>query len=461
MRAGQIGAAAAAGLLLALCTGCLVPQPRGEGTLQHIVEPVTQRGYYLYLPKDYVRADEAARTAQRWPLVVTFHGMKPYDIAYYQAREWQQEADRYGYIVVAPELVSFDFFVGEFPLRTLNKTFKTDEVAALAIMDHVFASTHADPGHVLSTSWSSGGYMAHYMLNRHPDRFTCLAVRQSNFTANVLDSGATANSRYTPVLVLGAANDILVCKTETRAAIQWYEGHGYKNLAWLWINHIGHVRTPDTAAYFFARVCGARANRAPDVLTHRQAIDGNPAGLALLAGKPEQIAPRPMAAAAADDAARGRATHPRPIVAQAAPELVSPPPEPEPAPAVPEPEPAAAPQAAHTARGAAPPARTTPRVSIRVSAAVGFEPLLLSYAAECPSDWLRKGEFAWYLDGRLIGRGVNGQRNLPRAGEYVLELVIGAPGGGEYHADRTIRVLKNATPAAGGTAPLPARAAPR
>ena len=250
------------GILLSL-TGCVVPQPRGEGTLQRIVEPTTKRPYYLYLPKEYVQADAAGRAARHWPVVVTFHGMKPYDVASSQAREWEQEADRYGYVVIAPELVAFDFFTGEFPQRTISRSFKSDELAILAILDHVFETTAADPNNVLSTSWSSGGYMAHYMLNRHPERFTCLAVRQSNFSASVLDSISTVQSAYHPILVVTTQNDVPICREESREAIRWYESHGYKNFAWVYLNRLGHERTPDTAADFLRTSRASRPTGRP------------------------------------------------------------------------------------------------------------------------------------------------------------------------------------------------------
>lgn len=432
-----------AGVVLLAAGGCAVPQPRGEGRLERRTEPSTGRTYYLYLPKEYVQADEAGRAARRWPLVVTFHGMKPYDTAYSQAREWEQEADRYGYIVAAPVLRTFVFLFGEFPLRTVNKALQSDERATLAVLDHVFATTRADPANVLSTSWSSGGYIAHYMLNRHPDRFTCLAVRQSNFSAAVLDPALTARSAYHPVLILSTQNDVGICKRESREAIKWYEGHGYRNFAWIFINRLGHERTPDTAADFFARVCGVQPNRPPVVLSGRQAVDGNPAGLALLAGNMAQLQRPPDQAAgapAADDvrvAVRGDPTPPRPV---------------RPA------SPARPPAAATVTPGPVTPGAAAAQapLSISLSSAVGFEPLLLVYAAECPSDWQRSASFQWTLNGQRIGQGVNGQKTILAPGDYTLEVVVVTRDGAEHRARRQIRVLKSMEASAGA----PGRAGP-
>lgn len=413
--------------------GCAVPQPRGEGKLERIVEPATKRPYCLYLPKDYVEADEAGRAARRWPLVVTFHGMKPYDVALYQAREWEQEADRYGYIVVAPELNAFVFLFGQFPIRTINRAFKSDELATLAILDHVFETTRADPSNVLSTSWSSGGYIAHYMLNRHPERFTCLAVRQSNFSSSVLDSTGTSRSLYHPVLILTAERDIGICMKESRAAIKWYESHGYKNLAWVHIKQLGHERTPDMAADFFARVCAAQPNRSPKVLVGRQAIDGNPTGLALLAGNLGHMqAPQCSEPSLGLEqvALTQPPTQPRPVLLAAPRGLGAA------APAVRKPTPKRAAASSKAGQPLGP-------LAIRVSSAIGFEPLLLVYSAECPSDWHRTAQFYWTLNGKHIADGVNGQRTISEPGDYTLEVRVLTAAGVEHRAARQIRVLRN------------------
>ncbi len=429
---------------MALLTGCAVPQPRGAGRLERIVEPTKGRAYWRYLPQGYASLDETSRQTRRWPLVMTFHGMKPYDTAHAQAREWEQEADRYGFIVCAPELRAFDFFFGEFPLRRLNSTFEADADAVLAIMDHVFQTTRADPANVLSTSWSSGGYMAHYVLNRHPARFTCLAVRQSNFTSAVLDPGLVARSRYHPILILSTRNDFAICKEESRQAIQWYESHGYKNLAWVYLNKLGHERTPDVAADFFAHVCGAEPNRTPDVLVGRQAIEGNASGIALLAGNFTRVERSPESPPSSSPA-RGFVSSGATPVRGPTPPRPLPPTDviaPETTPAA-----AAAPVREAPAPRSNPPAAPAPRraapVGISVSSAVGFAPLRLVFSADCPADWHRTADFLWTLNNQQIGHGVNGQRTINQPGDYTLELLVVTQSGAEYRASRPIRVLRD------------------
>jgi len=449
IRGGRRAQARVIGFVVLSClallgaSGCAVPQARGSGQLERVVEPTSQRGYWRYLPKTYVASSEHDRKTRRWPLVVTFHGMKPFDNAYPQACEWQVEADRYGYVVIAPELVAPDVML-QFPVREVTSSFKADENAVIAIMDHLFSTTQADPSNVLSTSWSSGGYMAHYMVNRHPDRFTCLAVRQSNFSSNVLDGSMAEKSIYHPILIVNTQNDFAVCLKESKEAREWYANHGFKNVAWIQIRHLGHERTPDLAADFFGRVAGVEPLSPPSVLVQRQAIDGNAEGLAFFAGKSSGFN--------------------SPIRSSA---VVNPPPQPRSTPV--RVETPSRPRAADddvlvrrpsdtdetllgnttpnrgTAAAKAAPKRNP--LAIRVSSAIGLQPMMLSFWAEAPSDWGNTASFQWTLDGKTIGNGLNGQKTLGDAGEFTLGLLAVTSDGSEFRTARTIRVLPKASTA--------------
>lgn len=236
-------------------TGCAVPQPRGQGRCQYIQEPSTKAWYYLYLPTDYILRGGQHPNPQykTWPLVMTFHGMKPYDSAGAQEREWEKEADIYGYIVCAPELQTSDSFM-EYPLTKEHSYVLRDKQAVIAIMDHIFATTKADPGRVLSTSWSCGGYLAHYFPNRFPERFQCIATRLSNFSPKLMIEETVPRYRdKTSVAVFAGDGDLSACKLESQEAVAWYKGHGFKNIEGKMIDNMGHRRIPQVAAAFFAR----------------------------------------------------------------------------------------------------------------------------------------------------------------------------------------------------------------
>jgi predicted esterase len=393
--------------------GCAVPQKRGDGRLERIIEPTTKRDYWLYLPKGYVEADEATRRSRTWPTVVTFHGMRPFDGGAAQAMEWEYEADRYGFVVVSPELRAPNIWA-QFPVRSVHPDFKRDEEATLAILDHVFANTHADPNNVLSTSWSSGGYMAHYMLNKYPDRFTALGVRQSNFSSEIVDAGAARRSIYHPILIINTQNDFKICKDESREAVNWYERHGFRSVAWVYIKGLGHERTPDLAADFFGRVAGVEPSRPNEVLVKRQAIDGNAEGLAFLSGKynpyqsrqaqPRQLRGDDTALRMAGDGALRRG-------------------------------------AGDANRRAPSESQARAPVNIRVSSVIDVQPLHLGFWAVVPSAWYDLAEFRWSLNGELIAKGINGQKVLSTPGEHTLELEVVLPDRQRHAVSRTVRVL--------------------
>jgi len=244
---------------LGLSAGCPVSQHRGEGLYKRVTEPRTGAVYHMYLPVDYVRNNARHPNypkVRRWPLVMTFHGMKPYDNAIPQEREWEKEADFYGYVVCAPELETCDSFM-EYPLTTDKHGYvQTDVKNVLAIMDHVYATTLADPKRVLSTSWSCGGYFAHYFPNRFPDRFSCIATRLSNFSAEMLREDTVRRYRKMPVALFIGDDDFAACKSESQQAVAWYTARDFEVVRGKMIDHMGHRRIPQTAAAFFAEQIG-------------------------------------------------------------------------------------------------------------------------------------------------------------------------------------------------------------
>ncbi len=442
----------AALLATLLIAGCAVPQPPGAGKMSFELDPGSGRRFFLYLPEEYVKTDEAERAQRRWPLVMTFHGMKPYDTSIFQIREWQEEADRYGFVVVAPELLAFDQIIGEFPQNSINILFKSDEQASLSIMDHVIKTTGADGQNVLSTGFSSGGYLAHYMLNRHPDRFSCLAARQADYSAAVLDSSMTAHSRNTPVLITNTEHDVPICKEESREAIRWYEAHGYRKLAWLYVRNLAHERTPDVAAAFFARCAGVTARTPPKPMEKRKALDGNATGLALLSGQFSDLPPPPRESAGAATPAPTpkNPPSPRPPAPVAAPRAESPPRR----------AATTAPRSADPPAGSEspPPRSTQSTLEIELSAAQGHTPFTLAFEARSPADWKAPIVYYWTLNGQRIAEGRRGERSICEPGEYALELLAVTQDGVEHRASKTVRAL-GAAEAAGGR-PGAGRAAP-
>jgi poly(3-hydroxybutyrate) depolymerase len=236
------------------------------GQYTRVQEPSSGAWYHLYLPADYKKGNQpaAGQESQKWPLVMTFHGMKPYDNARPQIKEWEEQADIYGYIVCAPELQTCDSFM-EFPLTREHEYVLEDRRNVIAIMDHVFATTTADPARVLSTSWSSGGYLAHYFANRFPGRFSCVATRLSNFSAKLMAEETVPLYRERiPVAVFIGDGDFSACKRESQEAAAWYQARAFSVVRARTVDNMGHRRIPQTAAAFFAEQLGIDPRRPTD-----------------------------------------------------------------------------------------------------------------------------------------------------------------------------------------------------
>ncbi len=444
--------------LATLLAGCVVPQPHGTGQQFYNTERQTNRGYWLYLPEDYAQGVRA-NPNRRWPVVVTFHGMKPFDHAASQAKEWQYEADNYGLIVIAPELKTSDLMM-EFPLKKMHNYVHEDEQAVLNIMEIVFRTTQADSTRVLASSWSSGGYMAHYMVNRHPNLFTCLAPRQSNFSSSILDAANVSYYQDMPIGVFFGENDFAVCRAESTEAIMWYKEHNFRFVDGRVVIGLGHERTPQTAAAFFARVSKppiqpVRPAMAQETLAKLRLIPAEFAGIAELPAAGPVLSQRSPA---------DELTRPLPLSNRTpADELIKPAPTPAQASAAPAPKPrllavnsphpgngtpAAAPgkTAGKPLQPAAAPASPAqpavlPGVRAIANPKIGLAPLYISFDVQAPTEVLQGGSCLWTDNDEPVCNSPTGQRILTAPGDHVISVVIQTKDRREYRAWTTVKVL--------------------
>lgn len=436
-------------------TGCIVHQPPGHGRVLYLREASTGAAYHLYLPDAYQRG---AADGRYFPLVMTFHGMKPFDTAGSQIREWQQEADRYGYVVCAPELAT-PTVTSPLPLNVMNGALRADEARILAIMDELPRLANVDPNTVLSTAWSYGGYIAHYMVNRHPERFSCLCVKQSNFSEAILDAQAVDEYRDRKIGIFYTENDLKLCREESSAAAQWYSRNGF-DVTFAVFQALGHERRPSLAAWFFARTCGATPRTPPVELARMQVKELPPPAPQVVAlatdhHVPIDLADRPTEVAAAAppmfyDLPAQSDTPP------AAAPLSDPPSD---ADAYAD----AGPMAQHTTalyttpvappvedRGSTPrptpprirvPAEDNP-VTIRLSSTIGISPLLISYSASIPSDLRDGASYLWTDNGEPLSNSPNGQRYLSDPGDHRLEVLVTTTDGRQFTAAQIVTVLE-------------------
>ncbi len=453
---------------LSMASGCIVGQRPGKGRCLHLNEETTGAPYWLYLPEGYGESNTAAGEPVKYPLVMTFHGMKPFDDDHRQIREWQQEADRYGFVVCAPHLLVADL-LGPLPLRNPDHpSLKRDERNIIAIMDELYRTVDVDANKVLATSWSYGGYVAHYMANRYPERFSCIAVRQSNFNADLMDPSTVPRYRDHKVGIFYTENDFAICRSESHAAAEWYAKRGF-DLTFAVFEKKGHERTPGVAAELFARSIGAEPKTPPTELASMQVIS-------LPAPVTSNVATSPAPTNARANSRRDpNRRDVQPVeVARAGPESRWDPLPPNPTPKVvprrrePTVIVPSVPAKSH-AVGRNAPLRTTPAVKprskrdrnrranpivrpsnrgpvdIRVSSSIGVAPLLVSYSATIPKNLAVGTSMLWMYDGEPISNGRNGQKVFRESGEHKLEVLIAGKDGKTYRASRTITVIAPAS----------------
>lgn len=239
-------------------SGCPIPQRPGKGITTYRQCRTTSRNYWLYKPLNY-------NNERRYPLVVSLHGMKPYDYSHAHVRMWGALADKHGLIVLAPELVTSDSF-GQFPLRHLGASENHDVQHVLACMDEVMADLEVDRSSVLLSSWSMGGYLAHFILGEYGGRFAAFAPLQSNFSIHVLNPAHTRQwAGRVPLFIFYGTGDFPAVTNESRDAIEWYRRLGYTVATKK--ESIGHQRHPELAAEFFEAVLAKRQRNVEIVVT--------------------------------------------------------------------------------------------------------------------------------------------------------------------------------------------------
>ncbi len=225
-----------------LLAGCMVFQPQGLGQEMYLRANKTSYTYWLYMPVNH-------KSYKKMSTVISLHGIKPFDNSHAQCREWQQQADIYGFVIVAPDLTSSNFFAPS-PLKTITPDVEHDGRAIIGILKDLAYNDWFDSNAVLITSWSYGGYIAHWVANEYPDYFTCLAVRQSNFNGSILNPSKLSRYRYKKIGIFSTANDFLRCRIESKEAAEWYSRYGF-DVTYLVLNNRGHERIPDPVAIFF------------------------------------------------------------------------------------------------------------------------------------------------------------------------------------------------------------------
>jgi poly(3-hydroxybutyrate) depolymerase len=230
--------------LLPCLAGCPVFQSQDTPVAQFKqTDPSNGQEYWLYVPSKY-KADRA------WPLVITLHGTYGFDSASDQVREWKALAEQEGFIVAAPKL---DSVQGILPVveSVWQKDLEADEQIILGCLRHVQSKYNIDPGAVLLTGFSAGGYPMYFTGLRNPKLFSALAARGGNSRQYIFDQIiVTDDVRQLPVIIIHGQDDFSPIGKQSWAAFRWLREHKCFKAE----HHKlpgGHIRQPEAAYRFW------------------------------------------------------------------------------------------------------------------------------------------------------------------------------------------------------------------
>ena len=238
----MLRSAAILAVLLTAGSGCAVTQDQNTPVWQwREIHPTTGRGFWIYVPSNY-REDTPS------PLIISCHGTPPYDVAEHHIREWKFLGERYGCIIVCPELEATDGLIGDGPIIGMLK----DERYILSLIGLLGYRYNIDRANVMITGFSGGGFPTYWVGLRHPEIFSAVAARNCNFSKYNLDGWYPPEAREVPILVYYGAHDPAAISLQSKAAVRYFTRGGF-NVESLVLPGQGHQRNPELAMDFFRK----------------------------------------------------------------------------------------------------------------------------------------------------------------------------------------------------------------
>ena len=195
-------------LLLCGLTGCASLSGRDvPDTVIVSQEPALGREYLLYRPAAY-------RNDQAWPLVVACHGGWG-DSSRGQIAQWRELADKYGFLVVAPRLLS----------GGKAEKLPEDERHILSVLDHVRAGQSISDDRILMYGQGPGAMPALIAALDAPDSFRAVALTEPRFRVEDLTAMNRPLDSSQPLLVRYNPRDAAF-GGHVRACVDWLRSHG-------------------------------------------------------------------------------------------------------------------------------------------------------------------------------------------------------------------------------------------
>ncbi len=225
-----------------LAAGCAVPQAQNTPVQQRLeVDPVTGRGFYIYVPSTYSHNRPA-------PLIFTCHGTPPFDVAEHHIREWKMLGEKNGCIIVAPTLIATDGLLGDGPIFGMlaNERFIMSLVSLLGYRYNI------DRANVMITGFSGGGFPTYWVGLRHPDVFSAVVPRNCNFSQSNIEGWIPREANRTAVMIYWGQNDPGTIQAQSRQGVRYLKSRGFV-VETAVLRGAGHERHPEVAMEFFRR----------------------------------------------------------------------------------------------------------------------------------------------------------------------------------------------------------------
>jgi|CXWL01.1.fsa_nt_gi dienelactone hydrolase len=170
-------------------------------------DPALGREYLLYRPAAYDRD-------QAWPLVVACHGGFG-DSPKVQIKLWRELADKYGFLVAAPRLLS----------GGKAEKLPDDERHLLSVLDHVRAGQSISDDRVLMYGQGPGAFPALVTALGAPDVFRTVALADPRFRVEDLTATNRALDPYQPLLIRYNSRDVVLGR-HVQESVDWLRSHG-------------------------------------------------------------------------------------------------------------------------------------------------------------------------------------------------------------------------------------------
>lgn len=223
-------------------TGCPVPEnvvtvpPGGKW---HLRDAPSGGSFWLHVPSNYTHHRPC-------PVIVSCHGTPPYDVARHHVETWDDYCEKFGCIVVCPDLVGTDGIFGDGPVDGMLR----NERVILSTLSTLSYKYNIDRANVMITGFSGGGFPAYWVGLRNPDVFSVIVAQNCNFNRGNLDRWYPRAAVETPVMIYYGQNDPATIVSQSRDAIDYLRSRGFQTETYV-IPGVGHERRPEIAMTFF------------------------------------------------------------------------------------------------------------------------------------------------------------------------------------------------------------------